>query len=74
MLDRASEAWKQTRQQATDRVKDYIEKRDAETGDVEARMEERASEVHKRRAEEYEKRKKTKKADSGGKGKKKGGR
>ena len=73
VLDRASEAWKQTRAQATDRVKGYIEQRDAETGDVEERMEKRASEVHKRRADEYEKRKKSKKVDDGGQ-RKKGGK
>lgn len=60
VLDRASEAWKQTRANATNKVKDYIDTRDQETGDIEKKMEKRAKEVHQRRNEEYEKRRKAK--------------
>jgi YidC/Oxa1 family membrane protein insertase len=88
VLDRASEAWKQTRQQASNKVKGYIEKQSENAGysgegkrDVDKMMRKREQEVFKRRNEEYEKRKneRAKKAEEGTKavkGKKggKGGR
>jgi YidC/Oxa1 family membrane protein insertase len=64
VLDRASEAWKQTRQQASNKVKGYIEKQSEDAGysgegkrDVDKMMRKREQEVFKRRNEEYEKRK-----------------
>ena len=75
VLDRASDAWKRSRDQARDRVTGYIQKKtDAAghtgegKGDVDKRMREREKEVFRRRSEEYEKRKQAKKGGQGGKG------
>ena len=76
VLDRASRAWKQTRQKVQNKTNDYIEKRSDEagytgegTGNVQRKMQEREDEIFKRRNEEYEKRRKAKN-EGGGKKKK----
>lgn len=75
-MNRASQAWKKSREQAVKRATDHIEKQNEGSGDVEAKMQKRGEEIFKRRSEEYDKRKQAKKAEEGTKATKgrKGGR